>query len=77
MYGYVFHDKNGPNLGHTLKIQWFFLSENCTDTQLQDWYGKDSLRKLYWNLGGKMYRIGNVYLFTEDKDHSYQYTWET
>ena len=31
-YGYVFHDINGPNLGQTLKIQWFLLSEICTDT---------------------------------------------
>ena len=53
MYGYVFHDKNGPNLGHTLQIQWFLLSETCTDTHLRDWYGKDNSRKFYGNLNGK------------------------
>ena len=32
------------------------------------------LKKLYWKLDGKKYRIGNVFLFIENKDHSYRYT---
>ena len=32
--------------------------------------GRDSLRKSFWNLDGKKYRIGNVFLFIENKDYS-------
>ena len=67
MYGYVFQNTNGPNLGQTLKIQWFLLNEICTDTHLRDSYGRDSLRKFYWNLDGGKYRIGNVFLFIENQ----------
>ena len=30
-----------------------------------------------WNLDRKKYRIGNVCLFTENKDYSYRYAWMT
>ena len=32
-------------------------------------------RKFYGNLDGKRCRIGNVFLFIENTDHSYRYTW--
>ena len=45
----------------------FISNETCTDTPLRDSNGRDSLRKFHWNLDGKMYRIGNVHLFIENK----------
>ena len=36
MYGYVFHDTRGQNLGQTLKTRWFLLNEICTDTHETD-----------------------------------------
>ena len=67
IFGYAFHDISGPNHGQALKIQWFLLNELCTDTHSPDYCGKDSSRKFCWNLDGKKYQIGNVYLFTEKK----------
>ena len=52
-YGHVFHDTNGRNRGHTLKIQWYFLNEICTNTHLLVSCRKDSSKKFYWNLDGK------------------------
>ena len=45
VYGYVFHDTNGPNLGQTLKIQWFLLNESYTDIHLLASCTTDSSRK--------------------------------
>ena len=53
-YGYVFHDKNRPNLGGPLMIQWFFLNEICMATHLHCICGKNNLRKVYWNWDGKV-----------------------
>ena len=39
---YVFHDTNGKNLGRPLKIEWFLLNENCTDTHSLVSHGKDN-----------------------------------
>ena len=75
--GYVFHDTNGQNHGLTSKSQWYLLNEICTVTQSQAFRGKDNSRKFCWNLDGKMYRIGNVYLFIENNNYSYRYTWMT
>ena len=58
-------------------IQWFLLNEMCTVTHLQASCGKDSLKKLYWNLDWKKYRIGNVFLFIENKDYSHRSLWMT
>ena len=52
------------------------LSDNCVTHYLHR-YGKDNSKKLYENLGGRKYRIGNVYLLIENKDYSYRYTWMT
>ena len=71
----VFHDLNGPNLCVTLKIQWFFLNEICTDTHLLDCCVKDSSRKFCWNLDPKKYKIENVCLFIENKDYCYRFSW--
>ena len=57
--------------------QWYLLNGICTDTHLRYFFGKDSSRKFCWSLVGKKYRIGNVYLFIENKDYSYVYTWMT
>ena len=51
MYGHVFHDINGPNLGRTLKIQCVLLNEICTDTHSLDYCGKGNSRKFCWNTG--------------------------
>ena len=44
------------------------------DTHLQASCGKDSSRTFYWYSDRKRYRIGNVFLFTENKDYSYRKT---
>ena len=77
VYGYVVHDIDGPNHGQALKIQRFFLNEICTETHLLVSCDNNSSRKFCWNLDGKKYRNGIVYLFTENKDYSCQYTWMT
>ena len=38
-------------------------SETCTVIHLRDCFGKDHSSKLYWNLDGKKYQIGNVCSF--------------
>ena len=40
IFGYVFHDIGGPNLGQTLKTPWFLLNEICMDTHLLDCCGE-------------------------------------
>ena len=75
IYGYVFHVTNGSYHGQAWKTQSFLLSEICTDTHSLDYCGKDSSRKFCWNLDGRKYRIGNVYLVIENKDYSYWYPW--
>ena len=70
-------DTSGQNRGQTLKIQWFLSNEIYMDTHWRDTLGRDSLRKFFWNLDGKMCRIGNVSLFIEHKDYSCRYTWTT
>ena len=44
---------------------------------LLDSCGKDNLRKFYWDLDGKKYRIGNACLFIGNKEYSCQCTWMT
>ena len=41
---------SGQNHGQTLKIQWFFLSEICTDTHLQASCGRDQFEKVLLGL---------------------------
>ena len=77
IYGYVFHDTHGQNIGRTLKTQWFLLNEMCTDTHLQDCCGKDSPKDIFRNEDRKMYRIGNVYLLKENKVYSFRFMWMT
>ena len=77
IFGYVFHDTNGPNHGLTLKIQWYLSNDICTDTHLQASCGKDSSKNSYWDLDGKKYTTGNVFLFIENKDFSYRCVWMT
>ena len=76
-YGYVFHDTNGPNRGRTLKALWILLNEICIVTHLPDCCGKDNLKKLSWDLDGKKYRIGNVFVLIGSKDCSCRFTWMT
>ena len=72
---YVLHDTRGQNHSQTLKIQWFFFCEICTDTHLQASCGKDNLRTFCWDLDGRKYRTGNVYLCIVSKVYSCQLTW--
>ena len=53
------------------------LERNCTVVHYLDCYGKGNSSKLYQNLDGNKYRIGTVYVFTENKDYSDRYTWMT
>ena len=68
---------SGQNHGQTSKTQWFFLNEIWIDTHLLDCCVKDKLRKFHWDLDGKKSRIGNVYLFIDNKAYSYRYRWMT
>ena len=56
IYGCVFHDTSGQNLGQTSKTQWL-LNDMCAVTGLVASCGKDKLRKLYWNLDVGKYPI--------------------
>ena len=56
-----FDGTSGRNHCQTLKIQWYLSNEICTDTHLRDCCGKDNLEKLYWDLDGKKYQIGNAF----------------
>ena len=69
IYGCVFHDTHGQNLGQTLKIQWFFSTETCTDTHSLVSCGEDSSTTFCWSLDVKKYRIGNVFLFIGNKGY--------
>ena len=69
IYGYAFHDTNGPNQGQTLKIQWFLRERHL--------YGHPLAGLFWWKTVrgssaeawmGKRTELGNVYLFIENKD---------
>ena len=45
-YGFVFHNTNGPNLGQTLKTQWFISNEICTVTPLAGLLWERQLEKV-------------------------------
>ena len=77
IYGYVCHDINGRTLCQTLKIQWYILNQLCTDTHSQAFCGKDTSRKFCWSLDGNKFRIGNVFLFIENRVNSCRCTWMT
>ena len=77
IFGCVFHDKNGPNPGQTLKVRWFLTNEICTVTHLQASCARCNFDKFCWNWDGKKYRSGSVCFFTESWDYSYRYTWTT
>ena len=76
-FGYVFHDTNGQNHGKTLMIPWYLLNEIYMVTYYLHCYGKDNSKKLYENLGGRKYRIGNVCSFIENKGYFCQWMWMT
>ena len=76
-FGFVYHDTNGLNHGPVWKTQLFLLSGICTVILWQEYYGKGNLRKSYWNMAGRRFQIGNVYLFIVKKDSSYQCMWMT
>ena len=55
--------QNGRNYGQASKTQLVPLERNLYGTtHLQASCGKDNLRKFYWDLNGKMYRTGNVFV---------------
>ena len=56
------------NPWQTWKIPWYFSNEICMASAYQDFYGKDNSRRFCWNLDGDKFRIGNVFLFIENKD---------
>ena len=62
------------NRGQTSKTQCF-LPKFVPSTHPLASSGKDNLRRFYWDLAGKKYRTGNVFLFTENKDCSDLCTW--
>ena len=60
IFGFVYHDTNGPNDGPVWKNQSFLLNEICTVILWQDCYGKANLRKSYTSTVGKRFPIENV-----------------
>ena len=46
-FGFVYHDKNGPNHGPVWKTQLFPLNGICTVIPWQDYHGKGNSRKFY------------------------------
>ena len=76
-FGNVFHDTNGQNHGRKLNILWYFLNEICTVIHYLDCHGKGNWSKHYQNLDGKKYRIGNLFLFVENKGYFGHYMWMT
>ena len=77
IYGYVFHDTSGQNLGQTLKTQCFLLNEICTDIHLLASFWEDGSWKFYWDVDRKKYQIGNVCVCIESRDYSFPHTWMT
>ena len=80
MYGYVFHDLNGPNHRSNIEDPVLLSNDICTDTRSQASCGKDNLRRwrrFHCDWDGKKYRVGNVFLFTERKDCSCLCMWTT
>ena len=61
---------NSLNHGPVWKIQSFLLSEICMVFLWQDSYAKDNLRKSYWNMTGRKFQIGSVFLCTIRKGYS-------
>ena len=49
IYGYVFHDINGPTHGQALRIPWCLFHEICMLTHSLSCCGKDNLRKVCWD----------------------------
>ena len=62
-----YHDTNGPNHGPVWKTQSLLLSEIFMVIFWQDCYGKDNLRKSYWNTDGRRFPIGNAFSYTRQK----------
>ena len=63
MFGYVFHDTKWPKSWADIEDPWFLLNETCMVTHWLD----DHSEKLYKNLDGRKYRIGNACSFIENK----------
>ena len=55
----------------------FLLSEICTVILWQDYCGKGTSRRFYWNTVGPKVQIGNAYLKTETKDYPCLCMWTT
>ena len=67
IFGYVYQNTNGQNHGPAWKAQSFLLSEICTVIFWQDHYGKGNSTKVYWNMDGRKFQIGNVSSLIEKK----------
>ena len=54
------------------------LERNLYCHPLADFLKEKTIRRSFcWNWGGRRYRIGNVYLFIENKEYCCQYAWMT
>ena len=72
-FGHVFHDENDQNHGKSLKLPWYVLNEISMVTHQLDCCGRDSSKKLFWNLDGRKYQIGNACSFIENSCFSSVY----
>ena len=66
IFGFVYHDTNGPNHDPVLKTQLSLLNGFCTVIFWQDKYGNGNLRKCY-NTVGKKFQIGNALVDNREK----------
>ena len=57
-YGYVYHDRSGPNLGTPLNTEWFLLKETCTDIQLLGLQWERQVEEVLLELGVESPELG-------------------
>ena len=76
IFGYVFHDTSGQNLGQTSKTKWFLLNEILWGHQFAGLLWERPFEENLWELGRKN-RTVNVFLFSENNNCSCRKTWMT
>ena len=62
IFGYVCPNTNGKNHCPAWKTQSLLVSEICTVIFWADCFGRDNLRKFFYNTVGKKFQIGNAFL---------------
>ena len=77
MFGYVFHDTNGQNLGEKLQILWYLLNETCTFIHWPNCHEKDNLENIFGTWMGENFELGMYVRSSETRVIFCQYMWMT